>query len=108
MGTVLVKVARLDQIVPDKGTAVELEGHAVALFNVGGHVRAIDDTCARCGASLASGVLAGTDLRCPACGWHYDVDTGCVAGVPGLRIDTFAASVEDSDVLLATESPPPP
>ena len=57
---------------------------------------------------IASGALAGTDLRCPECGWHYDVDTGCVAGVPGLRVDTFAASVEDSDVLLATESPPPP
>ena len=108
MGTVFVKVARLDQILPGRGTAVQLEGHPVALFNVDGHVHAMDDTCARCGASLASGTLAGTDLRCPECGWNYDVDTGCVAGVPGLRIDTFAASVKDSDVLLATESPPPP
>ena len=108
MGTVLVKVARVDQIVAGKGTAVRLEGHPVALFNVDGRVHAIDDTCARCGASLASGVLAGTDLRCPECGWHYDVDTGCVAGVPGLRIDTFAASVEGADVLLATPSRTPP
>ena len=108
MGTVLVKVARFDQIVPGRGTAVQLEGHPVALFNVDGRVRAIDDTCARCGASLASGALTGTDLRCPECGWHYDVDTGCVAGVPGLRIDTFAASVEGADVLLATPSRTPP
>ena len=106
MGRVLVKVARLDQIVPGKGTAVQLEGHPVALFNAGGKVRAVDDSCVRCGTSLAAGSLAGDDLRCPGCGWHYDVATGCVAGVPGLCIDTFAVSVADSDVMLATESPP--
>jgi len=82
------------------------QDRAFALFNAGGKVRAVDDSCVRCGTSLAAGSLAGDDLRCPGCGWHYDVATGCVAGVPGLCIDTFAVSVADSDVMLATESPP--
>jgi len=45
---------------------------------------------ARCGASLAAGTLDGCDVECAECGWRYDVVTGCVRGVPTLRLDTFA------------------
>lgn len=106
MGTELVKVARLDDVGPGKGAAVTYADDAVALFNVRGHLYATDGACVRCGTSLASGSLHGTDLACPGCGWHYDIGTGCVRGLPGLRIDTFEVSVVDSDVLLAIESPP--
>ena len=104
--TELVKVARLKEVVPGKGTAVMIADDAVALFNVCGHLFAIDGACVRCGASLASGSLHDTDLACPGCGWHYDIGTGCVCGLPALRIDTFEVSVVDSHVLLSIESRP--
>lgn len=108
MRTEFVKVARLDEVGPGKGAAVTFADDAVALFNVRGHLYATDGACLRCGASLASGSLHDTELACPGCGWHYDIETGSVCGLPGMRIDTFDVSVVDSDVLLAIKSRPAP
>ncbi len=105
-GVRFVKVARVDQVGPGSGMGVRVADLAVALFNVGGHLHAIDGTCVRCGALLATGSIEGTDLRCPGCGWHYDVATGCVAGLPGLRVDTWEPAIENADILLPVEAPP--
>ena len=99
----LVTIARLDQLAPGRGVAVAVEGNAIAVFRVGGQTFAIDDACARCGSSLASGTLRGATVACAGCGWEYDVRTGAVSGVPALRIDTFEVTVVDSVVMLAIE-----
>ena len=105
-GSRLVKVARVDQVGPGCGIGVRVADLAVALFNVAGRLHAIDGSCVRCGAPLAGGPLDGTDLRCPGCGWHYDLATGRVAGVPGLRVDTWEPVIENADILLPVETPP--
>ena len=99
----LVRIARLDQLASGRGVAFAVAGDAVALFRVGGQTLAIDDACARCGSSLASGTLRGATVACAGCGWEYDVRTGAVSGVPALRIDTFEVTVVDSVVMLAVE-----
>jgi nitrite reductase/ring-hydroxylating ferredoxin subunit len=95
------EVARLDQTTPGTGTVVTVAGSAVALFNVEGRLFAVDDSCVRCGSSLASGTLHGVAVACPGCDWSYDVTSGCVNGVPALCIDTFEVRVEDSRVMVA-------
>jgi len=96
-----VEVARMDQVVPGSGIAVAVGNRAVALFEVDGRLFAVEDTCIRCGSSLTSGTLRGHDVVCPGCGWRYDVQTGCVMGVPTLCIDTFEVDVVDSTVMVA-------
>jgi 3-phenylpropionate/trans-cinnamate dioxygenase ferredoxin subunit len=85
---------------------VTLGDTAVALFNVDGRIFAVEDTCVRCGSSLAPGALQGHDVTCPGCGWRYDVRTGCVIGVPALCIDTFKVEIVDSEVMVATTATP--
>ena len=84
-----VDVARLTDIPPGAGLAIELSERHVALFRVDGRVFATDGDCVRCGAPLAAGSLDGRDVECAQCGWHYDVETGRMRTVPSLRLDTF-------------------
>ena len=101
-----VEAAHLDQVAGERGTVVSLGDRAVALFNVDGRMFAIEDSCVRCGLSLASGTLHGHDVACPGCGWRYDVRTGCVMGVPALCIDTFKVEIVDSRIMVATTATP--
>ena len=99
------RVLALDCLAPGAAVAAAIEESAVALFNVGGSIYAIDDFCIRCGGSLAAGTLSGTLVAC-ACGWEYDVITGSVNGIPALRIDRFEVRIAGSDVVVPTPLEP--
>ena len=96
-----VDKARLPDLPAATGLGVHVNERPIAPFQVDGEVFAVDDGCARCGASLAAGTLDGCDVECAGCGWHYDVVTGCVRGVPRLRIDTFAVQTRGDIVSVA-------
>jgi 3-phenylpropionate/trans-cinnamate dioxygenase ferredoxin subunit len=89
-------------VISGTGALVKPADTAVALFNVSGQIFAIGDVCIRCGSSLAAGALHATLIRCSRCGWQYDVTTGCVKGVPALRIQTFETKIADAAILVAT------
>jgi len=99
-----VDIARLDQVAPARGLAVPIANGVVALFNVNGRIFAVDDSCVRCGSSLAAGTLRGVDVTCSGCDWQYDVTTGCVNGIPALQIDTFEVKAVDSRIMVASPS----
>jgi len=108
MATNLIRIASPEDVAPGRGVAAEFRGTPVALFNLDGRIVAIGDSCLRCGSSLAAGATRGTTVTCSGCGWRYDVLTGCVDGLPELRIDTFDVKVEHSDVMVDAGSPWPP
>jgi nitrite reductase/ring-hydroxylating ferredoxin subunit len=94
-------VARLSDFPAGTGLAVRLDERPIALFHVDGEVFALDDACARCGESLASGALEDRDVECAGCGWRYNVVTGAARGVPNLRLDTFAVQTNGAIVSIA-------
>ena len=96
----LVDVATVDRIAPGSAMSVTVAGETIALFNVGGRLFALDDACIRCGSSLAIGFVDGTSVVCAGCDWRYDVASGCVDGIPGLRSDTFEVAVVDARVMV--------
>jgi nitrite reductase/ring-hydroxylating ferredoxin subunit len=98
----IVDVATIGPLEPGRAIAVSASTGEIALFNVDGRLYAVDDSCVRCGSSLAAGSLDGTTVTCSGCDWRYDVTTGCVCGVPALQIDTFDVTVADSRVTIAT------
>ena len=57
--------------------------HEIALFRVQGTVHAIADSCPHNGASLATGQLEGTTIKCRAHGLRFDITTGCPRGAGG-------------------------
>ncbi len=72
----------------------------VVLFNLGGELHAIDDSCPHQGASLFTGKLDGTRLRCPAHGLCFDLASGAQAG-GGLCLTHYAVSFDGDGVTIA-------
>src|SRR6478735_7319252 len=62
------------------------DGHEIALFRVQGTVHAIADSCPHNGASLATGELEGTTIKCRAHGLRFDIATGCPRGAAGFTV----------------------
>jgi nitrite reductase/ring-hydroxylating ferredoxin subunit len=96
-----VKVAQLVDLKPGRGKVVSVGYGDLALFQVGNEVFAIDDGCARCGASLAAGTLQNACVICARCGWRYDLKSGSLVSLPELRLGTYEAKIAGSWVMLA-------
>lgn len=99
MGT-FVKVARASEIAAGQGRTVEAEGREIAIFNVGGTLHAIDNSCKHRGGSLGEGELDGTVVTCPLHAWTYDVTNGECFDDPDCGVTTYPVKVEGGDILV--------
>jgi len=61
---------------------VEVAGVAVALFNVGGELLAVEDVCTHDGAPLADGDVEGEVITCPRHGARFSLRSGEVLAPP--------------------------
>jgi nitrite reductase/ring-hydroxylating ferredoxin subunit len=95
-----VKVAVLGDVAPGQARIVDLNGTAVALFNVGGAIHATDNTCAHRGGPLGEGSLSGPVVTCPWHGFQFDVTTGACRTNPALRVPCRAVRIEGGDILV--------
>jgi nitrite reductase/ring-hydroxylating ferredoxin subunit len=95
-----VRVAALSDLPPGQGVVVEAGGHLVALFNVGGTVHAIDNTCPHRGGPLGEGDVAGTVVSCPWHAWRWDVTTGANVNNPAVRVTCFPVTVAAGEVFV--------
>jgi 3-phenylpropionate/trans-cinnamate dioxygenase ferredoxin component len=73
-------------------------GHEIALFRIQGTVHAIADSCPHNGASLATGLLEGTTIKCRAHGMRFDITTGCPRAAGGFALRTYRTRVHDGRV----------
>jgi 3-phenylpropionate/trans-cinnamate dioxygenase ferredoxin subunit len=79
------KVATRDELPPGGRKLIEVDGRAIALFNIGGVFHAIDDLCTHDGGPLAEGELAGCEIECPRHGARFDVRTGRALCLPAIE-----------------------
>ncbi len=95
----LIKLAETKSLAPGQAAAFDVEGHRIALFNVGGSFYAIDDTCPHSGGPLSEGAICGTTVRCP---WHdadFDLRSGAVLCPPAEEsVAAYKVVVEGGDV----------
>ncbi len=99
----LIKVAETNAVPPGTVKAVDLEGRAVALFNIDGTYYAIDDTCTHRGGPLSEGAVEGTTVTCPWHGATYDVTTGNVLGPPASEgVAHYNVQVDGNDFKVET------
>lgn len=97
----LVKVTELSRLPPGSAAAFDVEGARIALFNVGGTIYAIEDTCTHAGASLAEGQVEGTRVTCPWHGAEFDLTSGSALTPPAFEgVRTFKVVVEGPDIKI--------
>lgn len=96
-----IKIGQVGDVAPGQGQMIEVEGHAIALFNVGGTFYAVDNDCTHVGGPLAEGQLEGTTVTCPWHGATFNVTTGERTGPPArANVRSYPTKVEVDDVLI--------
>ena len=95
-----VKVCKTNEIKAGFGRSIEVNGKAIAVFNVDGSFYAINDTCGHRGGPLGEGELDGQTVVCPWHGWRYNVTTGENELLPNLPTEKYEVKVEGDDVLV--------
>ncbi len=99
-----VKVANCSEVAPGERTLVDVDGRAIALFNVGGAFYAIDDVCTHDGGPLAEGDLSGSEIECPRHGARFDVRTGKPLCMPAIEpVTTHQVVVKGDEVFLVIQ-----
>ena len=99
-----VKVAQVGELAPGQKKQIDLDGVAVALFNVGGQYYAIEDVCTHDGAPLAHGRFNGNYIICLRRGARFDVCTGKALTMPAVEpVETYLVKIEDNDILVEVD-----
>ena len=96
-----VKVANLSELAAGSCKTVSVNGKDVAIFNVGGTVYALDNTCLHQGGPLGEGTLEGDVVTCPWHMWEYNVRTGEKVGAPSMKVASYPVQVEGNDIKVA-------
>ena len=99
-----VKVASRSEIPIGGKKLAEVDGRAIAVFNVDGSFYAIDDVCTHDGGPLVEGELLGAEVRCPRHGARFDVRTGKALCFPAFEpVPTHRVEVRGDEVLVALD-----
>ena len=96
-----VEVVPLAELPPGTGSVFTVSEKSVAVFNVGGKICAMDDTCPHAGASLGMGRLEGNIVTCLKHRMKFDVTNGCFAGTPDAAVESYPAKVVDGTIMVA-------
>ncbi|MNR46817.1 Ferredoxin CarAc [compost metagenome] len=76
----------------------------MALFNVGGQLYAIDDSCPHQGASLCGGRLEGKVIQCCAHGLRFDLASGYMLNSTAVKVANYPVEVIDGQVFIVIAS----
>ena len=99
-----VKVATRAELPPGGKKLVEIDGRAIAVFNVDGGFYAIDDVCTHDGGPLADGELIGCEIECPRHGARFDVRTGRPLCMPAIEpVTVHTVELRGDDIYVATD-----
>ncbi len=102
-GMVFTKIADATDLPPGTAVAVDFNGETVALFNVGGTIYAIADTCPHLGGRLSEGEVNGTVVACPLHGSTFDITTGDVTGPPAASpVTRYDVRVRSNEIQITT------
>jgi len=93
-----VRVTGTTEVKPGSGIVAEVQGKALAIFNIDGTFYAINNTCVHRGGPLGEGDVEGSIVTCPWHGWQYDVTTGTCVANPAAQVERYEVKIEGADV----------
>jgi 3-phenylpropionate/trans-cinnamate dioxygenase ferredoxin subunit len=94
-----VDVAPEAELAPGAWRVVDVDGAAVAVFNLDGAYYAIEDVCTHDGGVLTGGAVEGDVIVCPRHGARFSIRTGEVLAPPAYEdVPTFPVRIEGGTV----------
>jgi 3-phenylpropionate/trans-cinnamate dioxygenase ferredoxin subunit len=98
----LVPLCRVDEIAEGEAKRFEVEGHEIALVNLGDEgFRAVGDVCSHAQAYLHEGEIDVDfeTIECPRHGSTFDLDSGKPRSLPATApVPVYNVKVEDDEV----------
>lgn len=76
------RVVDAAELAPGEHCTVDVDGTAVAVFNVDGTFHAIEDVCTHDGGQLTGGTVEGNQIICPRHGARFCLRTGAALTAP--------------------------
>ncbi len=98
-----IRVAAIDDLPNGTGMPVAAGRYDVALFNVGGTVYAIENSCPHQGGPLADGYLEGPFVTCPWHAWCFDVRSGKMTLGEFATVARFGVRIENGAIFVSSE-----
>jgi len=91
-----ITVAGIGELAPGCPRVVDVQGTAVAIFNLDGEYHAIEDMCTHDGGELAGGKVVGGQIECVRHGARFCIRTGAALLGPAFApVRKFPVRVED-------------
>ena len=108
MSADFIPIAQLDNLPPGTCTSIETGELGIALFNIDGHIYALDNTCPHAGGPLGEGTIDGEHIACPWHGWKFHIPTGiCQKNpTPSLNVACYEVRVVEGTIQIARPAPP--
>ena len=92
-------VCPVSELPPGTHRVVDLDGAQVAVFNLDGHLYAIEDVCTHDGGVLTGGPVEGDCIVCPRHGARFSIKTGEALSAPAFEpTATFLVRVDSGEV----------
>ena len=100
-----IDVATVYDLPPGHRRVVDVDGVAVAVFNIDGEYSAIRDACTHDGGILSNGELQGDVIVCPRHGARFSIRTGAVLGPPAYEdLETYFVRVSQGKVQIEIDT----
>lgn len=94
-------VAAVADFLPGSCRQVEVDGVAIAVFNVDGRHYAIEDVCSHEAETLSNGQLTGLEITCPRHAARFSLVTGEALSPPAYEpVAIFPVRLESGRVLV--------
>jgi nitrite reductase/ring-hydroxylating ferredoxin subunit len=100
-----IKVAKTSELASGQGMVVEVEGRAIALFNVNGEYFALDNICPHRGGPIGEGYVDchNRTVQCPWHGWTFSLASGVSPVNAIAKVEKFDVQIEGDDIRISLE-----
>lgn len=102
-----VDVGALAELKFGPGAPVQVDGHWLALFRLGGDLVAIDNACPHASAPLCDGTVQDGKVVCFLHCWQFDLRTGACDVGADWNVRTWPVRVRDGRVEVDVARLPP-
>ena len=96
-------VADTDTFPVKEGRRVAYGGYEIALFNLEGEFRAVDNRCPHKQGPLADGITAGRAVFCPLHNWKINLENGCALSGGTGQVKTYPVKQIGNRIYVAFE-----
>jgi nitrite reductase/ring-hydroxylating ferredoxin subunit len=100
-----IHVAKTTEVLENRVSCFEANGHQVALSQVNGEFFAVQNECSHAKQTFNTGRVRGHKLLCPLHGAVFDIRDGSVLSEPAFKaIRSFPLKIEGEDILICLDT----